>query len=206
MGGLPKLPAGKPGTISVVAQGRYGTYSPGTILPIVIRNSTKKPVTGVYVTGTALDPKGRTLADGQDEGVQPAIIPPGGLALSFVRLGGSLPAGTRFKLTAAETPAGVDTGYSTATDMAVGGLRYARGKVTGTGTNTTRKKVYKTFDVLAAGFDRSGTLVAFGKTFGRKTEAAPGQKVPFTVAFSSRGRAPACAHVLVSMIAQSQPI
>ncbi len=206
IGGLPKLPAGKPGTISVVAQGRYGLYSPGTVLPVVIRNSTKRPVTGVYVTGTALSPKGRTLADGQDEGVQPAVIPPAGLALAFVRFGGNLPAGTRFKLTAAETPAGVDTGYSSPTDMAVTGLRYARGQVTGTGANTTRKKVYKTFDVFAACFDRSGVLVAFGKTFGRKAEAAPGQKVPFALAFARSGSAPVCAHVLVSMIAQSQPI
>jgi len=206
LGGLPKLPAGKPGTVSVVAQGAYGQYSPGTVLPVVIRNATTKAVSGLYVTGTALSPKGHALADGQDEGVQPAVVAPGGLALAFVRFGGSLPAGTRFRLTVAETPAGLDTGYSSPTDMPLSGLRYLRGQLTGTGTNTTRRKVYKTFDVFAACFDRSGALVAFGKTFGKKAEAAPGQKVPFTLVFGRRGSPPVCAHVLVSMIAQSQPI
>jgi hypothetical protein len=207
IGGPPKLPAAKRGTLGVVAAGPFGTYSPGRILPVVVHNNTKRAASEVHVAASALDAKGRILANGQDEGFEPASVPPGGLALGFVRFGGNVPANARFTFEVTDTPAGVDVGFSQQLDLPVGGARYARGHVTGTGTNTTRKKVYRSFDVFAACFSRAGKLVTFGKAFGSKPSAAPGQKIPFDVDFTRGGKAPApaCAHVLVAMIGHSQP-
>jgi hypothetical protein len=206
VGGLPKLPAGTPGTISVVAQGKYGSYSPGTILPIVIRNNTKRPVTGVHVTGSAVDPKGHVIAGGEDDGAQPVVVPPGGLALDFVRFGGAnLPASTRFKLIVTDTPPEAVTGFSKQVDVSIPAVRYARGKVVGAAKNATRKRVSRPVVVLAACFSRSSVFVDFGKAFGARSSAAAGQTIPFSVDFTRGGkrRAPACAHVLVSMTGYS---
>ena len=206
IGGLPKLPAGAPGTISVVAQGRYGSYSPGTILPVVVRNNSKRSVTRIHIAGPALDPKGRVIVNGQDDGIQPSVVPPGGLAIGFVRFGGAnLPAGTRFKLTVTDTPPEAVTGFSKEVDVPITTVRYARGQVVGTATNTTRKRVSRPIVVLAACLSRSGELVTFAKGLGSRGATA-GQAIPFTVDFTRRGAqaAPACAHVLVSMTGYSE--
>jgi hypothetical protein len=207
IGGQPRLPVAKPGTLAVVVAGPFGTYGPGRILPIVVHNNTKRAASEVHAAASALDAKGHIVAGGQDEGFQPAHVPAGGLALGYVRFGGSVPAGARFSFQVTDAPAGVDVGFSQQIDMPITGARYARGHVTGSGTNPTRKKVYRSFDVLAACFSRAGKLVTFGKAFGSKPSAGPGAKVPFDVDFTRGGNAPApaCAHVLVSMIAHSQP-
>ncbi len=205
IGGPPKLPAGAPGTISVAAQGRYGSYGPGTILPVVVRNNSKRPVGGIHISGTALDGKGRVLAPGQDDGIQPAVIPPGGLAIGFVRFGGTNPpAGTRFKLFVTDTPLDANVGFSKQVDVPITALRYARGHVVGVGTNSTRKKVTRPIVAMAACFSRSGKLVTFAKAFGSKTSVPVGQKVPFDVDFARKGPAPACAHVVASMTGYSE--
>ncbi len=206
-GGLPKLPAGAPGTVAVVLQGAYGSYSPGTVLPVVLRNNTKRPVFGLHVSGQALDPKGRVLADAVEDEIQPTAVPPGGLAIGFVRFGGAnLPKGTRFKLIVTDTPAEANVGYTKQVDLSIAALRFARGQLTGTGVNTNRKKVSRPVVVLAACFDRAGKLLTFAKAFGAKNNAAVGGKVPFTVDFTRKGKqpAPACKHVLASMTGYSE--
>lgn len=202
IGGLPKLPPGPVGQIAVVAQGPYSVYSTGKVLPVVIRNNTKRPVSGVHIAALAVDPKGRDLAPGEDDGIQPAVVPPGGVALGFLRFGGTnLPASTRYRFTVTDTPAGANVGFSAERDLVVSG-RYTGGHVAGTGTNTTRKRLTKPFVVLAACFDRAGRMLTFGKGFGAKAPAAPRKIVPFDIDFTRRGKlpAPACKHVLVSMI------
>jgi hypothetical protein len=207
VGGLPKLPAGAPGAIAIVLQGPYGSYSPGTILPVVLRNNTKRPVTGIHVTGPALDPKGRVLADGVEDEIQPTTVPPGGLAIGFVRFGGAnLAKGTRFKLVVTDTPAAADLGFTKQVDVPITSLRFARGRLTGIATNTTRKKVSRPVVVLAACFDRAGRLITLAKALGAKNSAAAGGKIPFTVDFTGGGKrpAPACKHVLASMTGYSE--
>ena len=206
VGGLPRLPAGAPRAIAIVLQGPYGSYSPGTVLPVVLRNNTKRPVTGIHVGGPAIDPKGRVIADGEEDEIQPAVVPPGGLAIGFVRFGGAnVPKGTRFKLTVTDTPAAADVGFTKQVDLSIAALRFARGKLTGTATNTTRKKVSRPVVVLAACFARTGKLITLAKSFGAKSSAVAGGKIPFNVDFTRGGKrpAPACKHVLASMTGYS---
>ncbi len=206
VGGLPKLPAGAPGKISVVAQGAYGTYSPGTVLPVVVRNATKRAVTGVHVAGSALDAKGNVIVGGEDDGAQPAIVPPGGLGIDFVRFGGkNLKKGTRFELIVTDTPSEAVTGFSKQVDIPIVQVRYARGHVTGTARNTTRKKVSRPVVVLAVCFNRANKLVTLAKAFGKRSSAAPGKTIPFDVDFTLHGKrkAPVCAHVLATMTGYS---
>ena len=207
VGGLPKLPAGDPGAIAIVVQGPYGSYSPGTVLPVVLRNNTKRPVSGIHVGGSAIDPKGRVLADGAEDEIQPTAVPPGGIAIGFVRFGGAnLPKRTRFKLVVTDTPSAANVGFTKQVDVSITSLRFARGKLTGTGVNTTRKKVSRPVVVLAACFDRAERLITLAKAFGAKNSAAPGGKIPFSVDFTGGGKrpAPACKHVLASMTGYSE--
>jgi hypothetical protein len=206
VGGLPKLPAGAPGKIAVVAQGKYGSYSTGTVLPVVVRNNTRRAVTGIHVAGSAVDAKGNVVAGGEDDGAQPVTVPPGGLAIDFVRFGGAnLPTSTRFKLIVTDTPSEAVTGFSKQVDISIPSVRYTRGKVVGTAKNTTRKRVSRPVVVLAACFNRSNALVTLGKAFGARSSAGVGQTIPFSVDFTRGGKrpAPACAHVLVSMTGYS---
>ena len=187
-------------------QGPYGSYSPGTVLPVVLRNNTKRTVTGIHVTGPAIDPKGRVIADGADDEVQPTAVPPGGLAIGFVRFGGAnFPKGTRFKLTVTDTPAAATSGSQNRSTCR--SHRFAsRAGSHGHGVNTNRKKVSRPVVVLAACFDRVGRLVTFAKAFGAKNSAAAGGRIPFSVDFTRGGkrRPPACRHLLASMTGYSE--
>jgi hypothetical protein len=207
VGGLPKLPAGAPGAIALVLQGPYGSYSPGTVLPVVLRNNTKRAVSGIHVAGSAVGPKGHVIATGADDEIQPTVVPAGGLAIGFVRFGGAnLKKGTRFKLIVTDTPAGANVGFTKQVDVSIASLRFARGQLAGTAKNTTRKKVSRPVVVLAACFDRAGRLITFAKAFGAKSSAAVGGRIPFSVDFTRGGKrpAPACKHVLASMTGYSE--
>ena len=99
------------------------------------------------------------------------------------------------------TPAAVNVGFTKQVDRSIASPRFARGKLTGTGVNTTRKKVSRPVVALAACFDRAGRLITLAKAFGAKNSAAVGGKIPFSVDFTGGGKrpAPACKHLLASI-------
>lgn len=181
--------------LAVVAKGPYDNY-----LPIVLRNNTKQALAAVHVAGTATDAAGRLLVTGRDQGIQPEVIPPGGLAIGYVFLGGTkLPASARFKLDVRSIPANRVT-FQADVDVPIKTIRYVGGQVVGVGKNTTGKKVSGPISIYAACFDGANRFVVFASSYGDKDVAQPGEEVPFTVdltVFQTQS-APVCAHLLVS--------
>jgi hypothetical protein len=64
----PRLPAGPPGVLAVVARGPYGQT-----LPIVVRNNTTRTVIRIAVSATASTPGGRLLATGKDASIGASV-------------------------------------------------------------------------------------------------------------------------------------
>ena len=65
--------------LEVVAQGPAGQY-----VPVVVRNGTDETVYEVEVSATARGDDGSLLATGKDQGVEPAILAPGEVAVGVV--------------------------------------------------------------------------------------------------------------------------
>lgn len=195
IGGVPKL-GGIPGKVSVVASGTYDNY-----LPVVVKNNTKTAVADVSLSGVARSGTGKLLATGEDQGVQPEVVPPGGLAIGYVYFHGTkLPDGARFLIDVSSTPSS-KVQFQTKIDVPIRTLRYVSGRVVGIAYNSMSKKVTGPLSVYAACLNAANRLVAFESGYADKDDLTPKQQAPFTLDLTSFGTqpAPTCRYLLVSM-------
>lgn len=83
----PALPAGIPGKLVVVASGNLTQMVPNDIaasldLPVVVRNNTRGPESGITVTATAHDNSGALVGTGDSQGnVVPITVEPGQIVI-----------------------------------------------------------------------------------------------------------------------------
>lgn len=101
----PQIGEGTSGEVSVVVTGPINVDQIGaTQVPIIIRNSTDTAATNVDITGAAKDAEGMILASGRSQGVHPALVPAGGVALAFVYFDSEVPTDATIDFTVASAP------------------------------------------------------------------------------------------------------
>jgi hypothetical protein len=155
-----QLPPGEPNEVSVIAVG-----APQSATPVVVRNNTPDSVE-VHVSGTARDAGGALIASGEDQGVQPAIVDPGHVAIGYVYLGiEDLPEGTTVDATANGEEVGDEPGtLPTAIiehNLATG--EFDDPQIVGTARNDNETRIEGPISVLAMCFDEaSAPLSATG--------------------------------------------
>ena len=196
IGGLPSLPKGKPGTVSVVAVGPYDN-----VLPVAIRNGSKSAVVDVKVTATAYT-AGRLVATGSDQGVMPAVVPAGALALAYVYFGGrDLAPGTTYKFNVTATPSARASSYFNQVGVPITTVRYLDGQVVGIAHSRGGKKVSGPLSVYATCFTADSKIAAMETGFADSDDAFPNVDVPFTLDFTSYGTVapPNCSRILLGM-------
>lgn len=193
IGGLPTLPKGKPNTTSVVAVGTFDN-----VLPVVIRNNTKKAVADAKITSTVYSGS-KLVGTGSDQGVQPEIIAAGGLAIAYIYFRRDPPAGATFRFNVTTSPVGGS--FFTAVDIPVTTASYVDGQVVGIAKNATKKTVSGPLSVYGMCFSANNKIVAMESDFSDADEAPPGAEAPFSLDFTTYGTKspPACARIIVSM-------
>ncbi|MGH2562239.1 MAG: hypothetical protein ACRDJH_24535 [Thermomicrobiales bacterium] len=84
LGGTGKdvLPRGESGRLSIIAAGDLNDY----FVPVVVRNNTREAVAGINVVMTVFDPDGALFAVAASGGLDPLIVPPGGIAIGALQL------------------------------------------------------------------------------------------------------------------------
>lgn len=195
IGGLPKY-GGAPGKVVVVAQGAYENT-----LPVLLKNNTKQKVADIKLSATASTASGQLLVSGEDQGIQPEEVPPGGLAMGYIYFDGKkLPQNAKFKITIDSTPAS-QLNFQSNIDVPIKTLRYAGGSVVGIAVNTTKKKIGGPLSVYVMCIGASKKIVTFGDDYADRDDLAPRAEAPFTVDLTSYGTnpAPKCRYLLVSM-------
>jgi hypothetical protein len=196
IGGTPKY-GGAPGRVAVVTMGKYD----GNILPVLLKNNTKRTVADVSLSATASTASGKLLVSGEDQGVQPENIPPRGLAMAYVYFDGKkLPANAKYKITVDSTPAS-EVDFQSNIDVPIKTVRYAGGSVVGLAVNTSSKKISGPLSVYAMCISSTKRIVRFASDYADRDDIPPRGQAPFTVDMTSYGTEPAprCRYVLVSM-------
>jgi hypothetical protein len=109
----PTYPAGTPGQIAVVAQATLALPVPsgGETVPIVVRNNTAHTVTRIAAQGAVHDASRKPVATGSDQGLHPAVLQPGQVALGFIYLGpgSSVPTGSTMTVQVSARPSSSPT-------------------------------------------------------------------------------------------------
>jgi hypothetical protein len=94
----PSFPPGDPGKVAVVAQAPLTLPIPsgGEAVPIAIRNNSPVSVSQIAAQGIVRDGGGKIVGTGTDQGLHPALLQPGQVALGFIYLGigTNVPAGS----------------------------------------------------------------------------------------------------------------
>ena len=195
LGGVPRLPIVR-GKVAVVLMGKYD----GNILPVVIRNGTKTAMADMHLSGRGYSGS-KLIITGEDQGVQPDVVPPGGLALAYLFFDQKkLPASTRFRVEVSSTPANrVD--FQNRIDLPITTLNRVFDRVVGIARNPLGKKISGPFGVYVACLDAAKHLIKWADGFADKQSASPHESVPFTIDLSNFGTeaAPTCRYTLVSV-------
>jgi hypothetical protein len=143
----------------------------------------------------------KLIITGEDQGVQPEVVPPGGLALAYVYFKGKmLPRNTRFRGDVSSTPAN-QVQYQSKVDLPITTLNRLADRVVGIAKNPLAKKISGPFAVYLACLDADKHLIKFADAFADINNAGPHQAIPFTVDLSdfSTQTAPTCRYTLVSV-------
>jgi hypothetical protein len=176
----PRLPAGAPGRLSVVARGP-GRSAVGTVIPIVVRNNTARTVIRISVSATALSANGQLLATGKDQTLNPNIVKPGEIAFGIVYFEDvSLPANARFRFNLTSTaPANVQ--FENIRDLIVLGSQRIQERVVGMLRNGYPVRVTGPIGASVACFSSSGRLLYIADDFTDQDQVAPRGTLPFQV-------------------------
>jgi hypothetical protein len=193
IGGQPKLPAGKHGAISVVAVGTFDN-----VLPIVLRNATRNPVSDVKITATAYS-NGKLVTTGSDQGSEPATVQPGGLVIAYVYFSHKPPPGATYRFNVSSKPGGSSSLSNV--NLRITTARYVDGQLVGIAKNMTKAEISGPLSVYATCFGSKGKVLAMESGFSDADDAAPGAEAPFTLDFTRYGThpKPACRQILVAM-------
>jgi hypothetical protein len=194
-GSLPKLATGAAGKVAVVA---IGPTQPDKTIPIALRNNSGHEVNNVKITSTAYVGT-RLAATGSDQGIEPSVIAPHGLAIAYVYFdSGGPPAGASFKFTVTSEVAS-SSGF-TNVDLPIKTANYTGGKLVGIAHNSTKAKIAGPLSVYATCFS-GGHIVAMESGFSDSSDAPSGADAPFTLDFTDFGTMPAprCEPLLVGM-------
>lgn len=176
----PTYPAGVQGTINVVASGPITARPTRTsVVPVVVRNGTRKTVTSIDVTGAATDAAGKIIGSGNSLGFSPSTVPPGGIAYGFVYFESLIPEDARIKFAVGSKPLIAKTYIR---DLTVDQANSVGGTITGMATNNHSHSVQGTFTVNITCFNESGELLTSELgTASPDSDLAPGQSVTYQV-------------------------
>jgi hypothetical protein len=134
----PTYPAGTPGQIAVVAQATLALPVPsgGETVPIVVRNNTAHTVTRIAAQGAVHDASRKPDATGSDQGLHPAVLQPGQVALGFIYLGpgSSVPTGSTMTVQVSARPSSSPT--TDVADLVVMEVNDTGHQIVGTVKNT----------------------------------------------------------------------
>jgi hypothetical protein len=174
----PRLPAGKPGRLAVVA---YGPYQQELSIPVVVRNNTQRTVVRISVSGTASAPGGRLLATGKDQSLHPNVVKPGEIAFGYVYFNGvHLPASARFAFRATSTaPDAVQ--FENIRDLVVAESHRVQDRVLGTLRNGYPVRVTGPISAMVACFSAAGKLLYTAQGYTDQDQVAVKGTLPFQV-------------------------
>ena len=168
------LPTGTPGGVSVVAHS--GVLGRGDRVIAIVRNGTDQPVLGLTVSVSVRDMSRNVIASGASSLTAPVVLPPGGLALVRVPLGGTATPGLAVDVTVAVTdpdPARMD--------LAIPFLEIADGTLTGAVTAIDADAAYDPeLLVVCLGDDGAITDYAFAPL--QPTRIDPYRTIPVRLA------------------------
>lgn len=184
VGGTPPNLANGDGEIAVVAIGRYDTDT--QTLPYVLRNNTDTVIASVHMSGTAYDTNDQLVATGQDQGINPDAIPPGGLAVGYVYFGADLPDQKSYELETSGIPL-AEVEFGGRADLTITDARIADGRIVGFGTNMTEATVTGPISFAAVCFDGTSAITRYVQAYGDKDQAAAGERVPFSIDLTDFG-------------------
>jgi hypothetical protein len=171
------LPAGEPDSVSVLAVGPIGSST-----PVVVRNNTDETVE-VRLTATARDPAGELVGSGEDQGLEPPFVAPGGIAIGYVFLGiDEPPAGTTIDVTASGGDVDEEFGKIPASitehNFVAGEFG---GQVVGVARNDNDIRMEGPISVLVMCFDDGGAPLSTSSGFTNVDALDPGQEGSFSV-------------------------
>lgn len=181
----PTLGEGAPGKADVVASGKVIADAMGTTVPIALRNNTEDTISSIEVAGSAVDASGKILASGQSQGLNPAVVPPGGISLGYVYFSSTtkVPANAKMEFTVASQP--VEEGTKPYfRDLKVDQANLVGEAITGKATNTSQDTLNGPYAVRVTCFDAKGAMMDSQTTYASPSaDIAAGQSVTFQVQF-----------------------
>lgn len=149
------------------------------MVPIAIRNSTPQTVTSIEVTGAAKDKAGKIVGSGQSQGINPASVPAGGIALGFVYYTSKIPANAKIDFTVASSPLEGDPYFQ---DLKMDSANLVSDAITGQATNTSPSKLTGPYGVQVVCFDKRGKLLSTQVGYASPdADLEPEQSVTFQV-------------------------
>jgi hypothetical protein len=187
----PSLPAGAPGKLTVVASGSPTQRPTGPhtlLLPVVLRDNTTKPVSGIQVTAKATA-SGKLVATGNSQlDLYPQTVEPGQIAFGGVYFQTAPPssAAITYSITTGNSTAVQDVGLLvTASDTAQKGGGFL--SMTGTVKNTTKEKITSPARVFGMCFSSSGQPTGTLDTSTDGNAIPPGAQTTFSYQVSGQG-------------------
>jgi hypothetical protein len=183
----PKLPAGTPGVVVLVA--RAAKLDGSNSLSIAVRNNTSEAIERVTASGTIEDSAGNLIGTGSDQGLSPNHLEPGEIAFGYIYFGdiSKLPSGAKIDIQLGSTPA-ADNTFENIRDLQ--GVRANRVKgsysvnIVGQVINQYTDPVTGPIGVDVACFDTSGHILFTDRDFASPDTLAPNQKASYTVNLS----------------------
>lgn len=170
------LPAGEPGTISVVATGPYN----GTILPVVLRNNSGKTAIRLKLSGRVRDSSGALIASGEDQGIDPRVVPPGGLAFGYVYFGGAkFDSSTSTVEIRADAETGVEEDYFKSLEITE--VNLVGGQLIGIARNDSTKNVTGPISADVLCLTADGAVLSRQGTYADDDDLKPGQDTSFSI-------------------------
>ncbi len=171
----PRLPAGRPGRIDVIA---VGTYDRATeLLPFVIRNNRRRIADKIEVGASVLSRSGALLETDPPAVLFPTVLAPGEIAFGVFSVSGEyVPDGARFDFRFVQDP-GLEI---TLSDLHVADTALVDGRVAGTARNARREMVSGPIGEGVLCITDAGAIVRY-RGGERRTSLRPGEKIRFRV-------------------------
>lgn len=175
----PKFGDGQPDRVDVVASGPISAKYESTSVLIAVRNNTPKTITSIEVSGAAKDKSGKIIGSGQSQGINPAAVPAGGIALGYVYFSSEIPSKSKIDFTVASKPLEGEPYFQ---DLTIDEANLVGKAITGQATNTSKNKLNGPYGVQVTCFDKTGKLLSSHGDFASPdADLEPNQSVTFQV-------------------------
>lgn len=183
----PRLAAGKPGRLSVVAQATH-LDSSGS-LPIVIRNNTPDVIVRPKAAASIRGSDGKLIASGEDQGFHPNVVRPGEITIGYVYFeNGKLPPGSTVEFQLDGTPQDQDE-YENIRDVVISEVNFTGRSFVGKLRNPYQERVTGPTDVEVTCFNSSGVPIAQYSDFAAPENLPVGGTSSFSISLYD---APSC--------------